>query len=162
MPPRAPGKRILPPRVASGDLTRAQEEDVVAAGGQSRRTAVVVGLVIVAVLILNGALWLLYRDMRRDLEADLGRTLENLAVVVAGSLEGQTVLRAAQAIELAETTGDSLGIFLDADVQSLFLDFTRIQEQTQVANLTLYDASAKPILDADHFQRSALARSPVV
>jgi signal transduction histidine kinase len=146
---------------ASGDLTRAQEVSV-ATAAQSRRTGVVIGLVIVAVLILNLALWLFYRDLQRDLEADLGRNLENLAVVVAGSLAGQTVLQAAAAIDLAAATGDSLAALFDADVQRIFLDLRRTQEQTQVANITLYDASAKPLLDTIHRQPTSLSRAPIL
>ena len=129
---------------------------------QSRRPLAVVGLVIVAVLILNLALWLLYRDMRRDLEADLGRSLENLAVLVASSLDPAHVQAASFALERNSETNDSLAAFLDADLQRVFLDLKSIQNQINVANLTLYAPSTTPVLDIIHFENAQQPRDPLI
>ena len=43
-------------------------------------TALLVGL---GIVVLNSALWLLYRDSRRGLEAELARRLENVVAVLA-------------------------------------------------------------------------------
>lgn len=122
----------------------------------------VVGLVIVAVLILNLALWLLYRDMRRDLEADLGRSLENLAVLVAGSLDAGRVQAASFALDLAAETEDSLAVLLDADLQRVFLDLKHIQNQINVANLTLYAPSTVPVIDIIHFENAQKLHEPLI
>jgi signal transduction histidine kinase len=134
----------------------------VVAHGHSGRTALVVSLVVLAVLILNLALWWSYRDMRRDLEAGLGRTLENMAVLVANSLAADRVQRAALVLDVAAEAGDSLAVLEDPDVQGVFLDLAQIRDQTQVANLTLYDASATAILDVAQFRGATPTRSPLV
>ncbi|MFQ5600201.1 MAG: PAS domain-containing sensor histidine kinase [Candidatus Krumholzibacteriia bacterium] len=100
-----------------------------------------------SIVILNLALWLLYRNTRNDLEAELGRRLENVAQVLASTLDPQELWEVSL-LHTEYASKDSLEAFaFDAQVLPLRNRLFEVFETTNLANLTLFDTNGHPFLD---------------
>lgn len=125
-----------------------------------------------AVTVLNGTLWLQYRDTRAALEAELGRRLENVAQTLGAVLDpeqvvsawyAQSQLPAAPDVEPGDmpalTGTDSLPVvpeelLLQAQLASL-------AETADLANITLYDQDGQPFLDVVATGSGLLLQDPL-
>jgi len=98
--------------------------------------------------MLFGALWSLYRSTQKDLEAELARRLENLAVAVAADLADENLQAISFLHSYLETKPDSQFVFLaDADVVSVRQKILDLNDRIAVANITLFDTMGSSILD---------------
>jgi signal transduction histidine kinase len=115
---------------------------------RSRRTGLIALFVALAVVILDVALWLLYRDTRRGLEEELARRLENVAAVLAQTLDPGLVQRASLELGLAAGEGaaaDAPPVATASD--SLRAGLQRIADAAALANVQLYDPAGLGFLD---------------
>jgi signal transduction histidine kinase len=115
---------------------------------RSRHTGLIALFVAGALVILDLALWLLYRDTRRGLEAELARRLENVAVVLARSVDPGLVQGAWGDVTL-EATGDPSNEVLPAGAaqDSLRAVLRRIADEAELANVQLYGPDGLGFLD---------------
>lgn len=103
-------------------------------------------LVGVAVLVLNLALWVLYRDSRRSLQAELSRRLETVAGVLAHTLDPELVDRArgGPADFLVDAADSMLASSAYDSLREVLRD---IADDTELANVRLYDADGIAFFD---------------
>ena len=124
------------------------------------RTLLVAVFVAAALTILNLALWVQYRNTRRDLTAELARRLENVAMALGSLLDSEQLVDAWLEQQSAGNAADSLGALPDsvagagdaltATARSILLraQLAKIVAMTNLANITLYDPDGRPFLDA--------------
>jgi signal transduction histidine kinase len=112
--------------------------------GRSRRIGIAVA-VAAAVVFVNLMLWLVYRDSRRGLEAELSRRLESVVAVLGELLEPGLVEQARQAVaadSLGEWTGGAA-----AAHDSLRALLRRVAEASELANVRVLDHDGVPFLE---------------
>jgi signal transduction histidine kinase len=117
-------------------------------GERSRRTAGIALLVGLAIVVLNLALGLLYRDSRRGLESELARRLENVAAVLGHTLDPGLVERAQiehDLVLLGGAPAESLLFFPAYDsLRALLRD---IADGSDLANVRVFDSQGAAFLD---------------
>jgi hypothetical protein len=111
----------------------------------TRRTALVAVLVGVGIVVLNGAAWFFYRNARRGLEGELARRLENVAAVVAATLDPDQVLRTLLETVRTETIEPGR---LDNASDSLRARLRAVADAADLANVILFDSSGMSRLEA--------------
>lgn len=112
---------------------------------RTQRTTGIAVLVVLGIVVLNLALWLLYRESRRGLEAELGRRLENVVGVLAEVIDPGLVQRAADEIPGAGAgPSDSL--------RALLRD---VADATDLANIRVYDGRGVGFLEVTGLGRDA-------
>jgi signal transduction histidine kinase len=129
----------------------------------SRRTAALVAFVTAAIVILNLALWLLYRNTRSNLEMELARRLENVAQVLGSTLDTDLLLDA-WLLQSEEEQEASSRIAPDRDDSALVLlraQLVEIADATNLANITLYDPDAHAFVDVASVHEGTLVNDPL-
>lgn len=105
---------------------------------RTQRILAIAVLVALGIVVLNLGLWLLYRESRRGLEAELGRRLENVVAVLAELVDPQLVRRAAD--EVPAGGGASPADSLRAVLREL-------ADTTDLANIRVYDGNGIGFLE---------------
>jgi signal transduction histidine kinase len=122
------------------------EDDVTAQ--RSRRTLGIPVLVGLAILVLNLALLLLYRDSRRNLESELARRLENAAAVLGTTLDAGLVDRARLEYESFLVRGTPPESLLVAPAYDSLRTLLRdVADHSELANVRVFDERGAGIAD---------------
>jgi signal transduction histidine kinase len=115
---------------------------------RSRRMLGIPVLVGLAVLVLNLALGLLYRDSRHSLEAELARRLENAAAVLGTALDAGLVERARLEYESFLVRGAPPESLLVAPAYDSLRTLLRdIADHSELANVRVFDDRGAGIVD---------------
>jgi signal transduction histidine kinase len=118
------------------------------ATAHSGRTAAIALFVALAVAVLNLALWILYRDSRAGLEAELARRLENVAVVLGRTLDPALVQRArSEHAQLITSGAPPESLLTAAAYDSLRGALRDIAVHSDIANVRIFDDTGVAFLD---------------
>jgi len=114
----------------------------------SRRTLGIPVLVGVAIMVLNLALGLLYRDSRHNLETELARRLENAAAVLGTTLDAGLIERARIEYESVLVRGAPPESLLVAPAYDSLRTLLRdVADHSELANVRVFDDQGAGIVD---------------
>lgn len=129
---------------------------------QARRTTALVAFVAAGIVILNLALWLLYRASRNSLQSELARRLENVAQILGASLDSDQLMDAwLLHSEMVRSPDAAAGNLDPAELRLLHAQLVEIADATNLANITLYDLEARAFLDVASSFEPALVDDPL-
>lgn len=116
--------------------------------GGGRRQAGIGLLVVLAIAVLNSALLFLHRATRTGLETELALRLENVASVLAISLDPDRVERAGfEVLDLSLREASPESLLVAPAFDSLRATLQAVLEVTELANVRLFDATGSSFLD---------------
>jgi signal transduction histidine kinase len=114
-------------------------------GATSKREIGVALAVAAGIVLVNATTWIIYRDSRRGLEAELARRLESVAGVLGTVLDVRWVETARSAV-----AADSLGEWTGAGAaahDSLRALLAELAEAAELANVRVYDRDGVAFLE---------------